>query len=50
MAFWLEPEWENRGMIALALVKQRVPVLGKQMAVPVAPSPRSQRRELLVRV
>ena len=50
MAFWLEPESENRGVIALALVNQRVPVSVRQMALPVAPAPRSQHRELLVRV
>jgi hypothetical protein len=47
MAFWLEPESESRRVIALALVKQRAPVLVKQMA---APAPPSQHRELLVRV
>lgn len=50
MAFWLEPEAESRGVIALALVNQRTPVLVKQMALPVAPAPPSQDRELLVRV
>jgi hypothetical protein len=46
MAFWLGPESESRGVIALALVNQRVPV--KQMALLVAPAPRSQHRELLL--
>ncbi len=50
MAFLPGPAPAYPTVIARALVNQRAPLLEKQMAVPVARAPRSQRRELLVRV